>query len=565
MMKKIISAFLSVALVLGTMLTISAENLSDNVQVTVDVQTVHVTVNADEKGVLTGYIISANEDDANIYGVAQTKNYEATEDGYTYKISIVMPLQADKGTYTVCLGDVYHGDHSFSFVGLKAMVEGFNSLDQAESEDIYELLTNPDSTIPYDVTKYVSLKEEVRDLVDAEIASWSLATTLETAEAVTSTFIQKMDEVMKRAMIANADKADFEALAKEAIENEILDDKFTDKVQMEVIRKYMGTGTVTSIASDDLAEKFSESVLLAVAEASDYITLYDATIYYEEKGIVDADADKLEKLKKANLHYDVFKKLKDKTYQSIDVYEDELETIVEEYLAKAEEEDDDSSSGGGSSGGGGGGGGGGSGRPQNSSGNTSQSTPAKPVPTVSFNDIQSVAWANDAIIYLAERGVISGRGNGVFAPNDVVTREEFVKLIVAAFATSTSGTSCNFVDVSADRWSYPYIATATELGLVAGVDAEHFNPTGGMTREDFAVILYRTYKLAGGKEVTASDLTFTDTESISDYAKDAVAALTEIGVLHGMGDGTYAPKAVVTRAQAAKAIYELLMLVGGGK
>ena len=183
---------------------------------------------------------------------------------------------------------------------------------------------------------------------------------------------------------------------------------------------------------------------------------------------------------------------------------------------------------------------------------------------VSFGDIESVVWAKPAILYLAEQGVLAGRGEGVFAPNDTVTREEFVKMIVAAFSVKTDGAACDFEDVSAGRWSYPYIGTATELGLVYGVDETHFNPTGIITREDLAVILHRAYNLAG-KEAEISVVSFADAHDISGYAMDAVAALTGVGVINGMGDGTFAPKGTVTRAQAAKAIYELLQATGGVK
>ena len=269
-------------------------------------------------------------------------------------------------------------------------------------------------------------------------------------------------------------------------------------------------------------------------------------------------------MKKENLHYEVFKKLKDDTYLSVSLYEKALETVIDAYMEETEEEESSSGGSSGSSSGGGSGSSGGGGVKGATAGNSNTQKPAvKPVP-VTFSDIDSVTWAKPAITYLAERGIVSGRGNGEFAPNDTVTREEFVKLIVATFATNIGGSNCSFEEVSSDRWSYPYIATATELGLVNGVDDTHFHPTGGITREDLAVILYRAYQLAG-KDAKASELSFADADSISDYAKDAVSALVEIGVMNGMGDGTFAPKSVVTRAQAAKAIYELLMIVGGGK
>lgn len=554
MMKKMISAFLSIVLILSTMLTISAEDLSDNVQVEVDVQTVNVTVKADEIGVLTGYIMSEALGDTTIYGVAQTDVYEEINGDYIYELSFVMPLSADKGTYKVYLGDVYHTDKTFPFVGLKSMVGDFNALDQTAATGIYALLTNPDSNIPYDTTQYVSLGD-VRELVDAEIASWNLAATIDTIDSVTATFIEKMDQVIYSALIASsADATTFETAVNDAMEKEIFDGKFFDKVDAETVYKYMPEGPVTAVVYDDVAEQLSTAILLGVAEAADHITLYDATVYYAEKGILTVDTDKLDTLEGADLHYDVFKDLKEKKpYGTIELYEGKIDEIMDLYLAELEE-----------------GGGNPSSSPTtgplgSSVGSSSTQKPAeKPLSPLNFNDIQDVEWAKMPITYLAERGIVSGRGNGVFAPHDTVTREEFVKLVVAAFATNTKGTNCNFADVAADRWSYQYIATASELGLVTGVDANNFNPTGGITRENLAVILYRAYKLAG-KDVNASGLSFTDAKNISDYAKDAVAALVKIGVMNGMGDGTFAPKAVVTRAQSAKAIYELLMVVGGGK
>jgi len=133
---------------------------------------------------------------------------------------------------------------------------------------------------------------------------------------------------------------------------------------------------------------------------------------------------------------------------------------------------------------------------------------------------------------------------------------------VTAFSDTNSGAECDFSDVSTDRWSYPYIATAFNLGLITGVDASNFEPTGSITRENLAVILYRTYNYAG-KKVVAENASYTDSENISSYAKDAVNAMAKLGIMEGMGDGTFSPKTVVTRAQAAKVIYSLITLIGG--
>ena len=90
-----------------------------------------------------------------------------------------------------------------------------------------------------------------------------------------------------------------------------------------------------------------------------------------------------------------------------------------------------------------------------------------------FSDIKSVSWAEEAILSLAEKGVISGRADGIFAPNDNMTREEFVKLVVLAFELSAEGES-NFADVEYDKWYAPFINAAVSNGVVKGLSDREF-------------------------------------------------------------------------------------------
>ena len=75
--------------------------------------------------------------------------------------------------------------------------------------------------------------------------------------------------------------------------------------------------------------------------------------------------------------------------------------------------------------------------------------------------------------------------------------------------------------------------------------------------------MHRVYSLSGLNS-QAQALDFSDADSISGYAKEAVGVLTGAQIINGMGDGTFGPKNAVTRAQASKVVYELLMLIGGG-
>jgi len=175
-------------------------------------------------------------------------------------------------------------------------------------------------------------------------------------------------------------------------------------------------------------------------------------------------------------------------------------------------------------------------------------------PTNAFNDLSSVPWAKESIEALALKGIISGRGNGIFAPNDNVTRAEFCKMIALAFNLVDEKAICDFDDVESGAWYYMYIASAKAQGIINGREDNKFSPDATITREEMAAIALRTIN----KDVKAATEKFADDASISDYAKDAVYTLKELGIINGVGENMFSPKAVVTRAMAAKVIYMLI-------
>ena len=178
-----------------------------------------------------------------------------------------------------------------------------------------------------------------------------------------------------------------------------------------------------------------------------------------------------------------------------------------------------------------------------------------------FNDLDNVLWAHEAINYLHALG-IDGVGDGAFAPNRLLKREEGAKMLVLSLNLETDGKIAKFSDVSIGQWYYPYVAAAYEEAILCGTGDGHFGIGQSFTREDFALMLYRVVE-----DYLVSDeyiCDFTDTYSISSYALQAVGALSNNGIINGMEDGSFAPKACVTRAQAAKMIYGAICLMNGG-
>lgn len=171
-----------------------------------------------------------------------------------------------------------------------------------------------------------------------------------------------------------------------------------------------------------------------------------------------------------------------------------------------------------------------------------------------FGDLESVPWAEDAVSYLYTKGIVNGKADGVFAPLDTVTRAEFVKMVMVAMGETAQASDTVFADVSASDWFAPYVAAAEAHGIVTGDTNGCFNPYAPISREDIATILHRTVE--GGEAET--ELSFTDTEAVSDYAKTAVAYFAENGIINGLGDGSFGPKKNATRAEAAVMLFRLM-------
>ena len=175
-----------------------------------------------------------------------------------------------------------------------------------------------------------------------------------------------------------------------------------------------------------------------------------------------------------------------------------------------------------------------------------------------FDDIADIPWAADAITQLSYRGVLNGKSERLFMPNDNVTREEFAKIITVAFKLNLVNTECPFGDVDENDWAYPYIRSAYKAGIIKGVSDTEFGYGQNITREDLCVMINRMLTVG---ELTLPQVdggVFGDDGEISDYAKESVYYLERAGII--LGDGTnFNPKANATRAEAAKIVYLALV------
>ena len=178
-----------------------------------------------------------------------------------------------------------------------------------------------------------------------------------------------------------------------------------------------------------------------------------------------------------------------------------------------------------------------------------------------FSDMEQYKWAEDALYYLSQKNIVSGYGDNTFKPENNITRAEFVKIIVSCFFDEYEGAEMPFADVGADKWYSKYIAAALAQKIVSGLSETEFGPDRYMTRQDMAVVLYNTAKIIDfDTDTEKADIA--DDSDISEYAKEAVYALKNAGVINGYEDGSFRPKNNANRAETVQMVYNFLIKRG---
>ncbi len=177
-----------------------------------------------------------------------------------------------------------------------------------------------------------------------------------------------------------------------------------------------------------------------------------------------------------------------------------------------------------------------------------------------FSDISTHLWAEESIYYLVSMGVISESNDKLFNPDRNITREEFLKMIVTAFGLLDKNATASFSDVPSDAWYYPYVASGVKYGIIMGNSDGTFGTGTQISRQDMAVMMERVLEKLGYPDSENKSDFFADYNSISDYAKNAVVNMQNLGILNGMGNNMFMPNNPATRAQSAKVIYELMKL-----
>ena len=285
--------------------------------------------------------------------------------------------------------------------------------------------------------------------------------------------------------------------------------------------------------------------------------IYDLEVLFKDNlfSVPDSVMKKYNAVKNKTAFYTELNK-KVKNLESLQNFYD----AAEECAKAADKKEDNKTTGGG---GGGGGGGGRSNvpvisvpsavvtpKPQEDKKDDTPDEPQK----IEFSDLDSHEWAKTAIYALAEAGAVNGSGDGKFLPQNSIKREEFVKMLALSFKLGDKGADVSFNDVSENDWFRDSVRVCVSNGIINGISDTEFGTGRYVTRQDAAAMLARMFNAPQPEDTEK----FGDDAEIADYAKGGIYMLKAADMLGGYEDNTFRPNLPVTRAEAAKMIYNLL-------
>lgn len=182
-----------------------------------------------------------------------------------------------------------------------------------------------------------------------------------------------------------------------------------------------------------------------------------------------------------------------------------------------------------------------------------------------FVDLNKHSWAVESIYELLKRNVITMPQDHRYRPGDLVTKAEFIKLLVQAIGLDITEKENCFSDVKESDWYSPYITAAKKAGIIYGDNDNNIKPNEPIKRQDMAVMVKRAIDAIGIEfKIAEENCRIADFSEIDTYARDAVKKVMEYGIMRGVGNDNYAPKESTNRASAAVVILKLMNGIRSG-
>jgi arabinan endo-1,5-alpha-L-arabinosidase len=171
------------------------------------------------------------------------------------------------------------------------------------------------------------------------------------------------------------------------------------------------------------------------------------------------------------------------------------------------------------------------------------------VATSTYSDVFG-HWAEKDFNIWQDKQLIEGYGDGIFKPDQAISRGEFITLINRVFRF-TEVQEVSFSDISASNAVYKEIEKAIAVGYITGYSDGTIRPNGSITRQEAAVILFRAFRL---KRSASHESALTDLAELPSWSKVAVDTLVKEGYIDGYKDKTFKPTKKITRAEALRLV-----------
>lgn len=183
---------------------------------------------------------------------------------------------------------------------------------------------------------------------------------------------------------------------------------------------------------------------------------------------------------------------------------------------------------------------------------------SKPEVKLPFTDVSTSDWFYDDVAFVYENGLFSGTDSRSFSPNASMTRAMLVTVLYRLEGEPTVTGRSSFTDVRSGAYYEKSVIWAAANGIVTGTDSTSFSPDTKVTREQLAAILYRYAQYRKlDTDASAKLNSFTDADSVSAYASEALGWAVSEGLING-ASGKLMPKGDATRAQVAAILHRLV-------
>ena len=183
---------------------------------------------------------------------------------------------------------------------------------------------------------------------------------------------------------------------------------------------------------------------------------------------------------------------------------------------------------------------------------------SKPEVKLPFTDVSTSDWFYDDVAFVYENGLFSGTDSRSFSPNASMTRAMLVTVLYRLEGEPTVTGRSSFTDVRSGTYYEKAVIWAAANGIVTGTDSTSFSPDAKVTREQLAAILYRYAQYRKlDTDASAKLNSFTDADSVSAYASEALGWAVSEGLING-ASGKLMPKGDATRAQVAAILHRFV-------